>query len=69
MNAMIHRQRFSTLLLLTTLLAPLVLTAPALDQDVATAEALFNRGFADMEAGCYETGCKAIAVRRVGDVK
>jgi hypothetical protein len=32
-----------------------------LAQDVATAEALFNRGFADMDAGRYETGCKAIA--------
>lgn len=30
-------------------------------QDVAAAEALFNRGLADMKAGRYEVGCGAIA--------
>lgn len=44
-----------------SLLGPLALASPALAQDVAAAEALFNRGFADMEAGRYATGCPAIA--------
>lgn len=35
--------------------------APAGAQDIAAAEALFNRGLADMEAGRYETGCPALA--------
>lgn len=34
---------------------------PAAAQDIAAAEALFNRGMADLEAGRYETACKAIA--------
>jgi hypothetical protein len=34
--------------------------SPAAAQDVAAAEALFNRGLADMEAGRYDTGCPAI---------
>jgi hypothetical protein len=34
---------------------------PASAQDIAAAEALFNRGLADMEAGHYDTGCAAIA--------
>lgn len=42
-------------------LGPLALSAPAAAQDIAAAEALFNRGFADMEAKRYETGCKALA--------
>src|SRR5262252_4543747 len=29
-------------------------------QDVAVAEALFNRGLADMQAGKFDTGCPAI---------
>jgi hypothetical protein len=33
----------------------------ALAQDVAAAEALFEKGVADMEAGTYATGCPAIA--------
>lgn len=37
------------------------LSSPAAGQDVAAAEALFNQGLADMNAGRYETGCKAIA--------
>lgn len=44
-----------------SLLGPLALASPALAQDVAAAEALFNRGLADMEAGRYATGCPAIA--------
>lgn len=39
----------------------LSLSAPAAGQNVAAAEALFNQGLADMNAGRYETGCKAIA--------
>lgn len=34
---------------------------PAAAQDIASAETLFNRGLAEMEAGHYEIGCKAIA--------
>ncbi|AKT37297.1 tetratricopeptide repeat protein [Chondromyces crocatus] len=34
---------------------------PAAAEDVASAEALFNRGKADMLAGRYEAGCAAIA--------
>lgn len=39
----------------------LAAAAPAKAQDIAAAEALFNKGVADMKAGRYETGCKAIA--------
>lgn len=39
----------------------LMLAAPARAQDVATAEALFNRGLADLEAGRFEPACKSIA--------
>ncbi|MGK4005738.1 tetratricopeptide repeat protein [Sorangium sp. So ce1036] len=46
---------------LALVLCPLALAAPAAAQDIATAEALFNRGLADMEAGRYETGCEALA--------
>src|SRR5688572_10356592 len=49
------------ILLLSTLLLPLALASPALAEDVAAAEALFNRGMTDMEAGRYDAGCKAIA--------
>lgn len=40
-----------------------ILAAPsrALAQDIVNAEALFHSGLADMEAGRYETGCKALA--------
>lgn len=41
--------------------AALTLVAPALAQDVALAETLFNRGVADMMAGRYDAGCPAIA--------
>jgi hypothetical protein len=37
------------------------LATPAAAQDVAAAEALFNQGFADMDAGRYESGCPALA--------
>ncbi|WP_437571042.1 hypothetical protein [Sorangium sp. So ce542] len=36
-------------------------SAPALAQDLAAAEELFNRGLADMQAGQFETGCPALA--------
>lgn len=49
----------STPLLAT--LGLLSLSAPAAAQDIAAAEALFDRGLADMQAGRYETGCKALA--------
>ncbi len=46
-------------------LLPLVfglsLSTPVLAQDIVTAEALFNSGLADMEAGRYDKGCKALA--------
>ncbi|WP_437840006.1 tetratricopeptide repeat protein [Sorangium sp. So ce1153] len=35
--------------------------APARAQDVAAAEALFNRGLAEMQAGRYESGCPALS--------
>lgn len=48
-------------LLVVSLAAPLAFTSPAAAQDIATAEALFNKGLADLEAGRFETACKAIA--------
>jgi hypothetical protein len=56
MNRSLHR--YAGIL---ALLAPLALASPALGQDIAAAEALFNHGLADMEAGRYATGCPAIA--------
>lgn len=44
-----------------SLIACLAAAGPASAEDIASAEALFNRGLSDMEAGRYETGCKAIA--------
>ncbi|MFT3768279.1 MAG: hypothetical protein QM820_22750 [Minicystis sp.] len=42
--------------------APLLfLAAPALAQDVAAAEALFNKGIAEMDAGRFDTACPALA--------
>src|ERR1700733_1971568 len=35
-------------------------SAASAQQDLAAAEALFNRGLADMTAGKYDTGCPAI---------
>jgi len=46
--------------LLGPLAFALALTAPAFAGDVAAAEALFNRGVADMKANKFETGCPAI---------
>ena len=43
------------------LVGPLVAANSANAQDIAAAEALYNTGFADMQAGRYETGCKALA--------
>lgn len=42
------------------LLGALALTAPATAEDVAAAEALFNRGVADMKASKFDTACPAI---------
>jgi hypothetical protein len=39
----------------------LLSAAPAMAQDVAAAEALFNKGVADMDAGKYDTACPALA--------
>ncbi|WP_438007088.1 hypothetical protein WME89_52660 [Sorangium sp. So ce321] len=47
--------------LLLWTLVPLFVSAPAAAQDIAPAEVLFDRGLADMDAGRYETGCKALA--------
>jgi len=44
-----------------SLVCALLTSVSAGAQDVATAEALFNSGLADMQAGRYETGCKALA--------
>jgi hypothetical protein len=44
-----------------SLFGSLSVASPALAEDVAAAEALFNRGLADMEAGHYATGCPALA--------
>jgi hypothetical protein len=44
-----------------TLLLSAGVCRPALAQDSATAEALFNKGVADMEAASFETGCPALA--------
>ncbi|WP_437626738.1 hypothetical protein [Sorangium sp. So ce1151] len=46
---------------LLVVLGSLSLAAPAAAQDAAAAEELFNRGLADMEAGRFESGCKALA--------
>ncbi|XXY17843.1 hypothetical protein WME88_57415 [Sorangium sp. So ce216] len=42
-------------------IAALVVSTPVLAQDIASAEVLFERGLVDMDAGRYETGCKALA--------
>ncbi len=42
-------------------IVPLVVSTPVLAQDIASAEVLFERGLADMDAGRYETGCVALA--------
>ncbi|WP_437655326.1 hypothetical protein [Sorangium sp. So ce1182] len=41
-------------------IVPLLVSAPAAAQDIAPAEALFNQGLADMDAGRYEAGCNAL---------
>ena len=47
--------------LVAALLAAALLAAPAAAEDIAAAEALFDRGLADMKAGRHATGCPAIA--------
>ncbi len=49
---------------ITLLVCGLVTSASAEAQGIAEAAALFDRGLADMEAGRYETGCKALAESR-----
>ncbi|WP_438010151.1 hypothetical protein WME89_16740 [Sorangium sp. So ce321] len=55
------KRRLRRIAPLALVLCPLAAAAPAAAQENATAESLFNQGLADMEAGKYETGCKAIA--------
>src|SRR4051794_16280293 len=57
------RGRARALFLFLTILTSLVVLRPtaAAAQDIAAAEALFESGLADMQAGRYETGCKALA--------
>ena len=43
------------------LLGMTAIAAPAAAQDVASAEALFDRGLAGMRAGNYEVGCPALS--------
>jgi hypothetical protein len=43
------------------LFGPLALSSPAMAQDVAAADALFNRGVTEMKAGQYKKGCPLIA--------
>jgi hypothetical protein len=52
---------FVRLLFVPSLLASLALAAPASAQNVAAAEALFNRGLADLDAGRYDAACSSIA--------
>jgi hypothetical protein len=61
MSSPLSRRWLPSLLLVPGLLVPLALASSALAQDIAAAESLFNRGRADMAAGRYEAGCKAIA--------
>lgn len=48
-------------LCLLSLLAPLAASSPAAAQDVAAADALFNRGVAEMKAGNHAKACPLIA--------
>jgi len=54
------RHHLSPAHLLGALVLSLALSSPASAQDVAAAEALFNRGVADMKANKFETACPAI---------
>ncbi|MFS8071409.1 MAG: hypothetical protein ACMG6S_33985, partial [Byssovorax sp.] len=56
MNLSYHRYLFAL-----SLLGPLALSSPAIAQDVAAADALFNRGVTEMKAGQYKKGCPLIA--------
>lgn len=53
--------RGASALLVFTALALHTVSRSALAQDIASAEALFKRGRADMDKGDYKSGCKAIA--------
>lgn len=48
-------------LCILALLGPLTITSTAVAGDVAAADALFNRGVAELEAGNYKKGCPLIA--------
>lgn len=48
-------------LAIASFLGALALAAPAAAEDVAAAEALFNRGLADMKEARFETGCPALS--------
>jgi hypothetical protein len=61
MKRALSRRWLPCLVVLPGLLAPLALSSSSLAQDIASAEALFNRGRADMAKGRYEAACKAIA--------
>ncbi len=56
MNFSFHRYLYAL-----SLLGPLALSSPAIAQDVAAADALFNRGVTEMKAGQYKKGCPLIA--------
>ncbi len=56
-----HRLPFCGMFGALFVLGSLAAFGPARAQDIAAAEALFDKGVADMKAGRYETGCKAIA--------
>jgi hypothetical protein len=58
---MTMKRSISLYISLLSLLGSLALASPAMAQDVAAAEELFNRGLADMQAHRYATGCPAIA--------
>src|SRR5580692_10497514 len=49
------------LLAVSCLVSSLVIPAQAWAQDVATADALFNKAITDMEAGRYDLACPALA--------
>lgn len=53
--------RMARFISITSFLGALAFAGPAAAQNVAAADALFQRGLADMEAGKYDTACPALA--------
>ena len=53
-------KRFRSIFALNALAVWMTTPSPARAQDVATAEALFNKGMSEMNAGRYPTACPAI---------